>query len=402
GQVTSVDLRGNELYRLGAAGLDTAFSSLPGQVTSVDLRGNKLYRLGTVGLATVLSSLPNHVTSVDLGWNYLNELGATGLATVLSGLPNHVTSVDLLGNNLHCIPSGELDGLLAGLPSHIKYIGLQDNHLFPSTLKEADTRLTALTEASQGRFLNLSFNGLSLVNCILPVFLTAYRQKGWHSKNGWWLASDVIGNILEYLLPMPLLGAASENGMLSYLAIRNVGHTLSSMPDYDILSYLRTKPSEGGLRVVKKQFMEISKNIADPDVRAKLLASMDLCFEITKIEKASLKMVDQSCGMNVRATLGKMRESTLIFLSPNRNDVDRAQAKAVFNQTLNELKPMLSKIYPVTWKSVLATLMIAATVVGLIALAVHYQRTGLFFVRAPDYYRASNMIERAVGIQAHP
>ena len=122
-----------------AALLQEFLNKLPLSVAHVSLNGNDLYRLGAAGLKKALSGLPEGVTHVDLCGNYLDELGAAGLKKALSVLPTSVTEVNLSYNQLSSVIK-EFNGSSSSTKDNIALANIQELTLSISDVDNSDKK----------------------------------------------------------------------------------------------------------------------------------------------------------------------------------------------------------------------------------------------------------------------
>lgn len=334
--IISIELtHSNILFHNSAQAFTIVLSELPKHITSIGLSHNALSNLPVETVRAAFSTLPKHLTSIDLSHNNLYSLTPDALITMLSGLPKNVRSVNLSWNAFSLNPT--LLAYFSKLPTHIQFIGLKYNGLLDAPIKEAHHRLTTLTAPATGRYLELSHNGLSLVSCVLPVFLNLYKQGGWHHKG---LPLEIMEHILGYLIRKPSHAISRQKSTLSFFAIKYIQSTLVAMPNHDFLVYLDTQPPICSLESVKQQLNRLimpteSNKAAINEIWMKRVALINLFLEITKIREHALHLPHEK-RLTVRKILHNMSQQAILFMSGSSKET-KQKAKIAFNQDLDAL-----------------------------------------------------------------
>ncbi len=143
-------------------------------MTSLNLRKNSLWH---TQLAKALAAIPGNVTSLDLRENELGNLSSKKLAEAFAAIPETITSLDLSNNELHRKTLPELIQIIAAIPKTVRSINLGGNELFVGkSAKKRDELLKALSHYEQHGRLILSQNGeAAFLRALLPM-VSAARQ----------------------------------------------------------------------------------------------------------------------------------------------------------------------------------------------------------------------------------
>ena len=407
--IKHIDLSKNNLGGKTPEEIITIFEALPRFIESIDLSDNALYNINGEALASAFQALPTSIQFIKLGGNtfstqisedsdeaftdllsqssiYLNDKvlckqSSEELIKTLKGLPRSIKFIDLSESNFGDKNDTELAQIFKALPESIEFVDLSNNDLYKKSGKALANILKELPESVTS--VNLNENALSLIND--EELQTILTNLPGHIKS-------ILSDIPEYLIP-PYIASQAVTPDKASSNHQPTGSTITQTSQHGVILYLRNNSSENALKRISAHLKK------QQPIDVTMSSLVDLFLAISEIKTASLKAKDNECGTKTRALLSEIRELALTYTDNKSSEASRTQAQEKFGAKINQLSPFIKKIFPLSWKSVLATLFIAATGVGLILLAAHRIYTGSFFVKQPDFYRTSNALK---DIKKHP
>lgn len=152
--VKALDLSDNHLNEdAGNAGnvwkeeeLVLVFKALPCGITSLDLSENGL---GCDEFAEIMDAIPGHVHSITLFGNYLGEMDASYLIAAFKNIKPSVRYIDLTDNRLNLYESDELAKVFKAIPENVLHIDVSHNHLILLETEDNGRQIRSLEELKE-------------------------------------------------------------------------------------------------------------------------------------------------------------------------------------------------------------------------------------------------------------
>ena len=148
--VKALDLSDNHLNEnvgdVWGKELVPVFEALPCGITSLDLSENGL---GCDKFSEIMDAIPGHVHSITLFENYLGEMEASHLIAAFKNIKSSVRYIDLSDNRLNLYESDELAQVFKAIPKNVVHIDVSHNHLILLETEDNGRQIRSLEELKE-------------------------------------------------------------------------------------------------------------------------------------------------------------------------------------------------------------------------------------------------------------